>query len=240
MRGVLVLMLTAGCSLTWEGAMPGNEPDAGSKKEQTPDASIDAAADAMELVPDAAAMNPRTVPSSGTFGLQSAYATGNEPAAIVTADFNGDGRPDVAVSNVNNQGSQTSNIGSVSVFLTMPGGMLQTAQSYTVGYAPEGFAAGDFNGDSAIDLVTTNIAYGMGGNITVLLGNGNGTFGSATTYYACCSPQGIAVGDLNSDGKPDLAIANYQSVQVLLGNGNGGVRHPGLVCNAGRVLDRAR
>ncbi len=59
--------------------------------------------------------------------------------------------------------------------------------------------------------------------MTVLLGNGNGTFASGVQYATGSSPWGIVTGDFNNDGKPDLAIANFGSnnVTVLLGNGNG-------------------
>ena len=81
-------------------------------------------------------------------------------------------------------------------------------------------AVGDFNGDGKADLAVAN--YGSD-NVSVLLGNGNGTFQAAVNYAAGTSPHSVAVGDFNGDGKADLAVANYGSnnVSVLLGNGNG-------------------
>ncbi len=81
-------------------------------------------------------------------------------------------------------------------------------------------AVGDFNGDGKADLAVANYSSN---NVSVLLGNGNGTFQAAVNYAAGTSPCSVAVGDFNGDGKADLAVANYSSnsVSVLLGNGNG-------------------
>ena len=81
-------------------------------------------------------------------------------------------------------------------------------------------AVGDFNGDGKADLAVANY---RSSNVSVLLGNGNGTFQAAVNYGAGTYPHSVAVGDFNGDGKPDLAVANYGSnnVSVLLGNGNG-------------------
>jgi FG-GAP-like repeat len=89
-------------------------------------------------------------------------------------------------------------------------------------------AVADVNGDGKPDLVVANICASSTdcskGTVAVLLGNGDGTFQTAVTYGS--GGQGassVAVGDLNGDGKPDLAVANGGSPQVgvLLGNGDG-------------------
>src|SRR5260370_2674137 len=58
-------------------------------------------------------------------------------------------------------------------------------------------------------------------SISVLLGNGDGTFQAAVSYAAGSAPRSMAVGDFNGDGKPDLAVANGCGINVLLGNGDG-------------------
>ena len=87
------------------------------------------------------------------------------------------------------------------------------------GDGPQSVAVGDFNGDGKADLAVAN---STADNVSVLLGNGNGTFQAAVNYGAGSDPYSVAVGDFNGDGKADLAVANCSSsVSVLLGNGNG-------------------
>jgi hypothetical protein len=95
-----------------------------------------------------------------------------------------------------------------------------TSPSFTVGSVPVGAAVGDFNGDGKADLVVVNQASNT---MSVLLGNGDGTFGPKTDYATGTTPVGVAVGDFNGDGKLDVAVANLgtKSISVLLGNGDG-------------------
>ena len=81
-------------------------------------------------------------------------------------------------------------------------------------------ATGDFNGDGRLDLVALNSGSN---NLSVLLGNGDGSFQSAVNYGAGANPSSLALGDLNGDGKLDLAVANSgdNTVTTLLGNGDG-------------------
>ncbi|MDA8104507.1 MAG: VCBS repeat-containing protein, partial [Nitrospiraceae bacterium] len=86
-------------------------------------------------------------------------------------------------------------------------------------------AAGDFNRDGKTDLAVAN--YGSN-NVSVLLGNGNGTFQPAANYPSGASPRGIATGDFNRDGKIDLAVANAvdNNLSILLGVGDGTFQAP--------------
>src|SRR5262245_11812623 len=91
------------------------------------------------------------------------------------------------------------------------------AVPYDTGRGPLSVAVGDFNGDGQLDLVTANL---FGDSVSVLLGNGDGTFQTAQSYPVGPSPSAVAVGDFNGDGIPDLAVigSSPDRVGVLLGN----------------------
>ncbi|WP_437973308.1 VCBS repeat-containing protein [Sorangium sp. So ce295] len=156
----------------------------------------------------------------GTFQAPVLYAVGNQPVGVQVADFNGDGRLDVVTANF--VGS------SLSVLLGNGDGTLQPAVDYiALGAAtPNDVAVADVNGDGKHDLVSANF---NGQNLSVWLGNGDGTFQPASVFPSGASGVGaVAVGDLNGDGKPDIAAAhqNSASVTVLLGNGDGTFQAP--------------
>ena len=103
---------------------------------------------------------------------------------------------------------------------------------------PESVAVGDFNGDGKMDVAVTNSFNSSGNTVTILLGNGNGTFQSRVDYPTGTFPQAVAVGDFNGDKKQDLAIANNSgnTVSVLLGNGDGTFQaHVDYMTGAGPV-----
>jgi len=85
-----------------------------------------------------------------------------------------------------------------------------------VGNRPYSVTVGDFNGDGKSDLATAN---SRSTNVSVLLGTGTSSFGTATNFSVGSSPLSVTVGDFNGDGKSDLAVANRYSnnVSVLLG-----------------------
>ena len=96
----------------------------------------------------------------------------------------------------------------------------KTQSTYTSSGGPFDVAVGDVNLDGKPDLVNTNAADGT---ISVLLGNGNGTFATQSAFAVGKFPTGVASADLNGDGKPDLVTTNYadSTISVLLGNGDG-------------------
>jgi Bacterial Ig-like domain (group 3)/FG-GAP-like repeat len=150
------------------------------------------------------------------FTLPTDYPVGENPNTGAAADFNADGKQDLAIGNVLNR--------NVSILLNKGDGTFNTAVNYPADFNPEAVATGDFNADGKVDLAVGNFLGGpfSTGNISILLGNGNGTFQAAVNYDAG-SPYSISVVDLNADGKQDLAVASWTTnkATVLLGNGNG-------------------
>jgi hypothetical protein len=95
--------------------------------------------------------------------------------------------------------------------------------TYDTSDYPNSVLAADFNGDGTLDLATANYSSS---NISVLLGNSDGTFQPALNSPTGASPKSVAVGDFNADGNLDLATANVNDVSVLLGDGLGGFAAP--------------
>ena len=91
---------------------------------------------------------------------------------------------------------------SVQTVNTQPANRFLAAANYPVGSGPGEVAIGDFNGDGKADLAVGHLA---GNNVSVLLGNGDGTFQAAVNYAAGSGPRSVAIGDFNGDGKADLA-----------------------------------
>lgn len=166
--------------------------------------------------------------------------------AVAAVDVNGDGKPDLVIAN--GCGSNSScNTGSVTVLLNNGNGTFAPAVSYSSsGFVASAVAVSDVNGDGKPDIVVVNNCSSgsplagctTDANVAVLLGNGDGTFQTTTTYdtdgYV---GQSVAIADVNGDGKPDLIVVNRcgssstcetsgqspidSTAAVLLGNGDG-------------------
>jgi len=158
---------------------------------------------------------------NGTFQTPSSIGVVNEPTEIVTADFNKDGNLDLAL--VSYSGNE------VEVLLGNGSGGFPTTGTFATGSNPYSIAAADLNNDGNMDLVVGNNGAS---SVTVLLGNGAGSFtqpsGSPFAAGANPSPGGLAIGDFNGDGKPDIAVPDSGStaVSILLGNGDGTFASP--------------
>jgi len=161
----------------------------------------------------------------GTFQTAVNYDAGGRSRFVAVGDFNGDGKPDLAVVNSIGDNGAAFPASNVAVLLGKGDGSFHAAVNYDAGANPSSAVVGDFNGDGKSDLAVANMR-----GVSVLLGNGDGTFQAAVSYSEGQGPHFIAVGDFNGDGTPDLAVAgwatSYWSVAVLLGNGDGTFQPP--------------
>lgn len=213
---------------------------------------------------------------NGSFFKPAPYTVGTNPTAVIAQDVNGDGLPDLEVTNAPSTGNGNVNFligngdgtfqtppstcpvgnnptalaagdfaksgvvglavtngsdNTVSVFLSASSCQQVT---YSTGDSPAGLAVGDFNEDGILDLAVVN-ACGADptchqvGNVTILLGNSNGTFQLPVAYAVGNDPLSIAVSDFDLDGNLDLAVTNKadDTVTILWGNGDGTFGEPG-------------
>jgi hypothetical protein len=156
-----------------------------------------------------------TATGAGTasFAAQQTFPVGGDPVALTAADLNGDGKPDLAVTNF------TDKTLSVLVNTTPTGGgtaSFAAQQSFAVGSNPNAVAATDLNGDGKPDLAVTNL---MDRTVSVLMnttatGSGSAAFATQQTFALGFDPSDVTTADLNGDGKPDLAVTNGSSPGV--------------------------
>jgi hypothetical protein len=152
----------------------------------------------------------------GTFLPQEVFQVEDKPYSVSVAVLTGDGRPDIVVAN---SASDT-----VSVLMNLGGNRdsvdFARQVTYATGRQPFSVALGDLTGDGKPDIVTANASDNT---VTVLPGNGDGTFAPGETLAVGSRPYSVAVSDLTGDGRLDIITANYNSnnVSVLLNKGGG-------------------
>jgi len=146
----------------------------------------------------------------GTFQAAVNYAAGIVPESVTAADFNGDGKLDLVVSN---NGSAN-----VSVLLGNGDGTFKPAVDYPVGPFPQYVTVGDINGDGKLDLIVAigGNSSGTGSAVGVLLGNGDGTFQPVINFTAGALPSAIAAGDFKRNGKLDLAVIDRSASAIFI------------------------
>jgi FG-GAP-like repeat/Abnormal spindle-like microcephaly-assoc'd, ASPM-SPD-2-Hydin len=155
---------------------------------------------------------------NGTFQAPTWFGVQSCPANLVLvpcpsarADLNGDGKLDAVITGAEGAGASV-----VGVFLGNGDGTFRPEVDYRG--AGSSIALGDINGDGNIDIVTSGDSAN---SLSLLFGNGDGTFGFPTTVAINESADFVAMADLNKDGHLDLAVATGSAVAILLGNGDG-------------------
>jgi hypothetical protein len=171
-----------------------------------------------------AALGTPTYAESFVPAPNSPILSGNQPATAAAADFNGDGRPDLAI--------RTSADTSMYIMLGNGDGTFTPAHNspFTVGINPCikpntnsncSVAAGDFDNNGTADLAITS---GYDNTVIILLGHGDGTFTPASgPPIPITFPQSVKTGDFNNDGRLDLAVtdATDNTISIQSGNGDG-------------------
>ena len=148
---------------------------------------------------------------NGTFQPPVTYSLGGTDAnAVIIRDVNGDGKPDIISANYGNS--------TVSVFLSNGNGTFKSASQFSTTTHPVVLTAGDFNKDGKIDLAVASAT-----KVSILLGNGTGSFSLARTITGGKSIQGIASVILRGNGVADLMLVDQtaNSAILLYGNGDG-------------------
>ena len=174
--------------------------------------------------PDLAAGSSSTTVSillakgDGTFQpARLSFPGGQFPDSVAVGDFNGDGILDLTVAN---SGTFPDYTGKVTLLLGNGDGSFRPGESYVAGIQESdssangmhaSLAIADFNGDGRLDIAVTNSGAlpDYKGIVSILLGNGDGTFQPAQTIAAGRGTSGLVVADLNHDGIPDLAVSHY-------------------------------
>jgi hypothetical protein len=158
---------------------------------------------------------PVTRPTSTVRFESSSVRMDGGPLAGAVADLNGDGKPDIVISEIDKS--------NVAVLLGNGDGTFQPRVEYSVGLtgsSPDSVVVGDFNGDGKLDVAVREDQKPF---LTLFLGKGDGTLGTAVNYAIESNGGQLVAADFNGDGKLDLATTNYyvQKISILLGNGDG-------------------
>ncbi len=169
------------------------------------------------LVNNSGIQSPVAYPLSGTLGTLNA-------GSLATGELNGDNMPDFVVASGVNANSSQPTPNTINVLMGQSGGTLAAAQTYPAGNNPIAVVLGHFSGSQFLDAAVAD--YGIPGTdpggVSILVGNGDGTFKPPVSYSAgAAQPVLLATADFNGDNKPDLAVATGGQISILLNSGTG-------------------
>jgi hypothetical protein len=153
---------------------------------------------------------------AGTFAAGVSYTITHAPYGLAVADFDGDGDQDIAAT------AQYSPFSRVYLLLNNGNGTFVAGNFYNVSVSPNYIVSADLDGDGDQDLAISTYNNATNSLVSILKGNGNGTFAAAVNYVTDTNSYGLTVADFDGDGDKDLATANVSSnnVNILRNNGN--------------------
>ena len=158
----------------------------------------------------------------GTFQPATKLTTGKNPTRVATGDFNSDGKSDLIV--VRAGDASVSDNGDATIFLGNGDGTFSPGQVLAPGKNPFAVAVSDLNADHKLDLIfASSTANSTNNSVTILLGNGDGTFQTANAIPDASITSAEVAADVNGDSNLDLigTSSDHTQLVVLLGNGDG-------------------
>ena len=153
---------------------------------------------------------------TGNYSVAHSYSVSSTPFSLETADFNNDGKLDLFFT------TDTTSTASASFDILLGNGDGSFAAPIITSIDPGTFPSvgpmtiADLNGDHIADVTAL-----VNGELTVYLGNGDGTFAAPVSYFGGANANSFGIGDFNNDGKPDAAVCGSAGLGVLLGKGDG-------------------
>ncbi len=153
--------------------------------------------------------------TAGSFAPKVNFANGLRPTSVAIGDLDGDGKPDLVV--VNESSNTVSVLRNTSSSGSITAGSFAPQVDFATGNTPRSVAIGDLDGDGKPDLAVANL---FSSNVSVYRNTSSsgsitaGSFAPAVDFATSVGPVSLAIGDLDGDGKPDLAVANSSSISV--------------------------